>query len=137
MSKPALQRAALLAGLFTLFLVVTGDMILIIGSLALLTPYLSADSLYLALRVIGLASLALPPWVAARAAESHLLRHALTLGTLETLLMLLMMTQTFSWKGTLHDSVLGRMPWVIAGVLSLSLAVGALAEWLDRRHGAE
>jgi len=133
--RPALERPALLAGLFTLFLVVVGDMILIIGSLALFSSYLSTDLLYLALRALGLASLALPPWVAARAAESRPLRHALTLGMLEILLVLLMMTQTFSWQGTLQDSVLGRMPWVVAGIFLLSLAAGALADWLERRHG--
>ncbi len=132
--RPTLERPALLAGLFTLFLVVVGDMILIIGSLALFSSYLSADLLYLALRIIGLSSLALPPWVAARAAESRPLRHALTLGMLEILLVLLMMTQTFSWQGTLQDSVLGRMPWVVTGIFLLSLAAGILADWLERRQ---
>ena len=132
--RPALERPALMAGLFTLFLVVVGDMILIIGSLALLSAFLSADLLYLTLRIIGLSSLVLPPWVAARAAESRPLRHALTLGMLEILLVLLMMTQTFSWQGTLQDSVLGRMPWVVTGIFLLSLAAGILADWLERRQ---
>ncbi len=128
-----LDRAALLAGLFTLFLVIVGDMILIIGALALLSSWIDSQLLYGTLRVIGLLSLALPPFVAARAATRRPLRHALSLGAVELLLILLLMTQTFSWQGTVQHSVLGRMPLVALGILLISLAAGALARWMDSR----
>lgn len=135
MTNPSgLQRAALIAGLFTLFLIIVGDMILIIATLALLSEVIDSPVLYLALRLISLVSLALPPYVAARAAESRPLRHALVIGAAELLLLLLLMTQTFSWQGTLHDSVLGRMPVVVAGILGLSLLAGWLAGYLNRRE---
>ncbi len=134
MSRPALDRAALVAGLFTLFAVIAGNMILIVGVLALLSDSIASDYLYALLRVLGLLSLALPPYVAARAAETRPMRHALTIGAVELLLMLLLMTQTFSWQGTLHDSVLGRMPLVAIGIVAMSLAAGWLAARLGRRE---
>lgn len=128
-----LDRAALLAGLFTLFLIIVGDMILIIGALALLSSRIDSQLLYGVLRVMSLLSLALPPFVAARAASRRPLRHALSLGAVELLLFLLLMTQTFSWQGTAQGAVLGRMPLVALGILLLSLAAGALARWMNSR----
>ncbi len=134
MNPRGIDRAALIAGLFTLFAVIVGDMILIIGVLALLSDSIASNHLYALLRGLGLLSLALPPWVAARAAETRPMRHALTIGAVELLLMLLLMTQTFSWQGTLHDSVLGRMPLVAVGIIGMSLAAGWLAARLGRRQ---
>jgi len=131
-ASPPIDRAALIAGLFTLTAVIIGNMVLIIASHALFSERGHSELLYGLLRVIGLLSLALPPYVAARAARINPMRHALTLGAAELLLILLMMTQTFSWQGTLQDSVAGRMPLVALGIVVISLAAGLIARMLNR-----
>jgi len=134
MSAGPVDRAALIAGLFTLFAVIVGDMIAIIGTLALLGDLIPADSLHALLRGFGLLSLALPPYVAARATRARPIRHALIIGMVELLLILLLMTQTFSWQGTLQASVLGRMPLVAMGIIAVSLAAGWLARSLSGKE---
>ena len=62
-----LQKDALIAGFVSIFIVLAVDILVLITVLSLLSDYFSSDSLYLAIKIFSITSLAFPPYVAARA----------------------------------------------------------------------
>ena len=128
-----LQKDALIAGFISIFIVLAADMLILITALSLLSDYYSSDLLYLVVKVFSIASLAFPPYVAARAAPNDALLHSFIIGLIQAFFMIALMTQTFSWQGTLQDDVIERIPLVAGGLLILSLIAGIFARWMNQK----
>jgi len=128
-----LKLEALLAGFISIFFVFVVNMAIIIAALVFLPNYISADYLYPMLKVITILSLALPPYVAARSAVNHSLRHSLLIGIIQSLIIVGLMTQTASWEGTQQGSIIEQMPLVGGSLLILSLISGLIARWMNQR----
>lgn len=129
-----IQKTAVAAGIIAFLAIYALGGIIIIFSLSLLSGQVASDQVMAALRIGGYLALAFPPYVAARAADARAFVHAVVMGLIEGLAVVLLMTFTFSFEGTLQQHVLSRMLPVLGGVLALSMLAGALAEWLDRRR---
>ena len=127
------QKDALIVGFLSIFFVLAMDMFILIGALSLLSNYISSDILYQIVRVFTIASLALPPYIAARLADKYAFLHSFIIGLIQALCMIILMTQTFSWQGTLQLEVIQRMPLVVIGMLILSLIAGFIARRVNQK----
>lgn len=128
-----LKLDALVAGIVSIFIVLVLHILAMILILSLLSGLVSSDILYTMLRILGIFCLAIPPYVAARVAFNNALLHSLIIGLVQSLLILMMMTQNFSWQGTLQYSVVGKMSFVIGAMLLLSLISGIIARWMNQK----
>ena len=128
-----LDKTAIAAGMIAFVAIYAIGGIIIIFVLSLLSEQLASDSLMTALRIGGYLALAFPAYVAARAAAHQAFLHAFVMGVIEGLGIVLLMTFTFSFEGTLQQYVLSRMLPVFGAVLALCMFAGVLAEWLQRR----
>jgi len=131
---PPLKLDALTSGIFGIFMLVIVDTMFIIFALSLLSGVIPADLLYPALRVIVIASMLLPAYFVARRAHESPVYHSFLMGLIEALILTLMMIFTFSWQGTAHDYVVGRVPLVITTTLLLNLATGWMVKKTSRRR---
>ena len=131
--KPTLKKDALVAGIISIFIVLVLDMLLLIFSLSLLSDTFSSDSLYSSMRIVTILSLAFPAYVAARAARENAVLHSMLIGLIQALTLVALMTQTFSWEGTLQEAVAGRMPLVVIAVLALSFTAGLIGRWMNQK----
>jgi len=91
------------------------------------------DALMLALRIGGWLALAFPAWVAARIATTREWTYGALFGALQGLTVLLLMTQSFSWEGTLRAEVLNSMLPAFALVFASAMLGSAVARWQNRR----
>ena len=132
MTLPALKLDALVTGVITLLGVIVIDMILIVFALSLLTGLVDAALLQILLRIVVVLSMLLPAYVSARLAEHNPVYHAFLIGLIEALTLSVMMTFTFSWQGTLHDYVLGRIPLTFIVTLLLNILTG----WVVKKISA-
>jgi len=108
--------------------------LLILFSMAWLPEQISKSWLYTSFKVIGLTSWALPGFIAARiAGQSGWLHGALT-GIGVGFLVILSLTFTFSWDGTLHDNVRSSMLQTFLPAFSLCTAGGILVDALVARR---
>ena len=113
--------------------------LLILFSMAWLPEQISSTWLYTSFKVIGLASWALPGFIAARiAGQSGWLHGALT-GIGVGILVVLSLIFTFSWDGTLHDNVRSSMLQTFLLAFALCTAGGILVDALvaRRRHNQQ
>ena len=101
--------------------------------LSLLSNVISSDFLYGILRIIGIFSLAIPPYITARTAAKQPILHSLIIGFIQALLIVLLMTQTSSWESTMQNSIAGRIPLVVGAMLLLSLLTGIFARWMNQK----
>ena len=129
-----IEKTAIAAGIISLVAIYALGGIIIIFVLSLLSEVFSSPVLMSALRVGGYLALAFPAYVAARAATHQAMAHAMVMGIIEGLAIVLLMTFTFSFEGTLQQHVLLRMLPVFGGVLVLALVAGALVEWIRNRE---
>ncbi|MBL6999173.1 MAG: hypothetical protein ISR73_04875 [Gammaproteobacteria bacterium] len=132
----ALSKDALMAGLISIVIVILLNALLLIAALSLLSDLIPPALLYALLKGLSIFSLAIPAYIAARATRHNYLLHSLLTGAVESVLLLLMMTQTFSWEGTLQNEIMRQMPLVVVVVMSLSLLAGLLAKRLNQREDA-
>jgi hypothetical protein len=128
-----LNKTAIASGILAFVAIYAIGGIIIIMVLSLLSEQLAADSLIAALRIGGYLALGFPAYVAARAAGHDSFMHAFIMGIIEAIALVLLMTFTFSFEGTLHQYVLSRMLPVFGAVLALCMFAGVLAEWMQRR----
>lgn len=128
-----INKTAIASGIIAFVGIYAIGGIVIIMVLSLLSDQLAANSLMGALRIGGYLALAFPAYVAARAAGQDGFMHASIMGIFEALAIVLLMTFTFSFEGTLHQYVLSRMLPVFGAVLILCMFAGVLAEWMQRR----
>jgi protein-S-isoprenylcysteine O-methyltransferase Ste14 len=128
-----IQSTAIAAGIIAFVGVYAlGGMVIIFG-LSLMPPQAAAEGLTLALRFGGYLALAFPAYVAARAARRDVFMHALLMGVIEGVAVVLLMTFTFSFEGSLHQHVLSRMLPVFVAVLALAMLAGLMAVWRSNR----
>lgn len=92
--------------------------------------------LMLALRIGGWLALALPAWIAARVAACSGWLHGAVIGVAEGALVVVLMTISFSWDGTLRDQVISSMLPAFVAVFVVALLGGGLGEWQNRRLNA-
>ena len=137
LSRSGLSRGALLAGLLTFLLVYGLGALLVVFAMALVSGFLDSSYVIAALRLGGYLSLALPAYVSARVAGTRGVRHGLVIGVLTGACVLLLMTFTFSWEGTVQEELLQRMLPVFLGVVALSVLGGGLGEWQNRHHAED
>jgi len=133
-NRLSLSRDALIAGLISIVIVILLNTLLLVAALSLLSGVISSELLYALLKGLSIFSLAIPAYIAARATRHNYLLHSLLVGAVESALLLLMMTQTFSWEGTLQNEVARQMPLVVMVVMTLSLIAGLLAKTLNQRE---
>ena len=93
------------------------------------------DALILALRIAAWPALAFPAWLAARVAGQSGWWHGLLFGVVQGLVVLVLMTQSFSWEGTLRAEVINTMLPAFALVFSSAVLGGGFGEWQNRRVG--
>ena len=130
----SLSRDALIAGLISIVIVILLNTVLLIAALSLLSDLIPSEWLYAVLKGLSMISLAIPAYIAATATRYNYLLHSLLIGAVESALLLLMMTQTFSWEGTLQNDVMRQMPVVVLIVMVLSLLAGLLAKRLNQHQ---
>jgi len=128
-----ISKTAIASGIITLIAIYAIGGIIIILLMSLLSKQVAAASLMGVLRIGGYLALAFPAYVAASAAHNDRFMHGFIMGIIEALVIVLLMTFTFSFEGTLHQYVLSRMLPVFGAVLALCMAAGALVEWQQRR----
>ncbi|TNF35987.1 MAG: hypothetical protein EP315_04845 [Gammaproteobacteria bacterium] len=132
-NRLGLDTSAIVAGLISFVAIYAIGGMLIIFVMSLFSERFSADALQTILRVGGYIALAIPTYVATRAASVNAIRHGLIVGLIESLAILMLMTLTFSWEGTLQHQVLLRMLPVFLALNALCCIGTALAEWQNRR----
>ena len=93
------------------------------------------DALVLTLRIAAWPALAFPAWLAARVAGHSGWLHGLLFGVVQGLIVVVLMTQSFSWVGTLRAEVTSSMLPAFALVFSSALLGGGFGEWQNRRLG--
>ena len=91
------------------------------------------DALMLALRIGGWLALAFPAWVAARIATTSEWTYGAVFGVLQGLTVMLLMTQSFSWEGTLRAEVLNSMLPAFALVFASAMLGSTVARWQNHR----
>jgi hypothetical protein len=131
MPLPTLKLDALVTGIILLFGIIFIDMIFIVFALSWLTGLIPAEMLQILLRIVIVLSMLLPAYVCARLAEHSPIYHAFLIGLIEAVTLSVMMTLTFSWQGTLHDYVLGRIPLTFIATLLLNILAGWVAKKLS------
>jgi len=107
--------------------------ILVIFALSLLPASIDANSVMLVLRMGGYIALAFPAYVAARAVNDNVVFHALIVGVIEGIGVIVLMMNTFSFDGTLKQYVFSQMLPVFTGVILLSLIAGYTAKRVNRK----
>jgi putative membrane protein (TIGR04086 family) len=127
------QLAAIGAGIlsFVALYVLLG--LLILFALALFSERLPSAVLYGSFKIVGLASWAVPGYVAARIAGQRGWLHGALTGVAVGLLVTLSMTFTFSWEGTVHDAVRDSMLKMFVIAWALCTLGGGLADILAAR----
>ena len=133
MNRLGLQISAIVAGLVSFVAIYAIVGMLVIFVLSLFSEQFDAHALEKLLRIGGYIALAFPPYVATRAADKHRLRQGIVVGFIESSAVLVLMTYTFSWEGTLQEQVLMRMLPVFLALNALCLVGAGLAEWMNRR----
>ena len=129
-----IEKTAIAAGIIAFVAIYAIGGIVIIFVLSLLSELFASASLMGILRIGGYLALAFPAYVAARAASHDAFLHAFIMGVIEAVAIVLLMTFTFSFEGTLQQYVVSRMLPVFGAVLALCLFAGVLAEWMKRRE---
>jgi len=131
--KNKLQLSALFIG-FAVFVGVyaIGGMLVIFIS-SVLPANMNTETAMFFLRVGGYLALAFPAYVVARAVDENELLHALLMGVVEGIGIVLLMMNTFSFEGTLQQLVISRMLPVFAGVMLLSFIAGIVAKQVNKR----
>ena len=133
MYKLKIQSSAILAGVFAFVMIYAIGGMIIVFSMSLFSDILESDSLTLILRVGGFLALAFPAYVSARVVDENGLLHALVMGVIEGVGIVILMTFTFSFEGTMQQYVLSRMLPVFCAVLAICLVGGAVAEWIKTK----
>lgn len=133
MEKTGLQASAIIAGVVAFIGIYAIGGMLIIFVLSLFSERFDAHFLEQLLRIGGYIALTFPPYVATRAADFNRLRQGLVVGFIESSAVLVLMTFTFSWEGTLHEQVLMRMLPVFLAMNALCFLGSGFAEWMNRR----
>ena len=77
--------------------------------------------------------MAFPAWLAARVAERRGWLYGLLFGVVQGLVVVVLMTLSFSWDGTLRAEVASSMLPAFALVFSSALLGGGFGEWQNRR----
>ncbi len=133
---PQLRIDALLAGFISIFFVFVANMAIIIIALVFLPNYIPTEKLYLILKIISIASLILPPYVAARTAKNQPLLHSFIIGTLQALIIVGLMTQTANWESTQQNIIINQMPLIGGSLIILGLLSGIVARWVNLKKQA-
>ena len=129
-----IQSHAIIAGVISFIAVYALGGMLIIVAMVILADRVDNDVLMQWLRVGGYLALAFPAYVSARAAKQAAILHALLMGLIEGIGVVLLMMFTFSFEGTLQEHVINRMLPVFGGVLAMCAMAGGLAEWKFKRE---
>jgi len=127
------QLSAILIGLFVFFGVYAVGGMLVIFSLSLLPENMNTDTAMMFLRVGGYLALAFPAYIVGRAVDKNVLLHALSMGVIEGIGLVLLMMNTFSFEGGLKASVISQMLPAFLGVMFLSLLAGLVAEKVNKK----
>jgi len=137
-STPAtgLSGSALIAGMVAFIAVYALGLMAIILVSTMFADSAFYDGLMLALRIGGWLALALPAWIAARVAARNGWLHGAVFGVAEGALVVVLMTISFSWDGTLRDQVISSMLPAFLAVFVVALLGGGLGEWQNRRLNA-
>lgn len=130
---PGIKLNAMLAGAAAFIAIYAVGVVAIVLVSTLLKDSAAHDASMLALRLGGWLALGLPAWVAARVANGSEWSYASLFGLLQGLTVILLMTQSFSWEGTLRAQVLDSMLPAFALVFASAALGSGLARWQNRR----
>ncbi len=108
--------------------------LLILFALAWLPVQLPKSWLYAGFKIIGLSTWALLGFIAARIAGHAGWLHGALTGIGVGALVAVSLTFTFSWEGTLHDSVRDSLIQTFLLALALCTVGGILVDVLNARH---
>jgi len=129
----SIQLNAMLAGAAAFIAVYAAGVVAIVLVSTLLKASPAYDALMLALRVGGWLALAFPAWVAVRVANRNAWSYGALFGALQGLTVVVLMTQSFSWEGTLCAEVMESMLPAFVLVFASAMLGSAFASWQNRR----
>ena len=140
--ESGIRLNAMIAGASAFIAVYAVGVVAIVLVSTLLKASAAYDALMLALRIGGWLALAIPAWVAVRVANRNAWTYGALFGTLQGLAVMVLMTQSFSWEGTLRAEVMESMLPAFALVFASAMLGSAFARWQNRRlqhppHSAE
>jgi len=132
--KNRFQVSAILIGFFVFVGVYALGGMLVIFSLSLLPENINTETVMTFLRIGGYLALAFPAYVCARAVDGNALLHALLMGVIEGVGVVVLMMNTFSFEGGLKQLVISQMLPAFFGVMLLSFIAGIVAERVNKRE---
>lgn len=128
-----IQLNAMLAGAAAFTAVYAAGVVAIMLVSTLLNTSPAYDVMMLALRIGGWLALAFPAWVAVRVANRHAWTYGALFAVLQGLTVMALMTQSFSWEGTLRGEVMASMLPAFALVFASAMIGSVFAHWQIRR----
>lgn len=129
----SIQSRAVVAGAVGFLAIYVAGLIAIILVSTLLQTSAAYDAMMLALRIGGWLALALPAWIAARVANRNAWTYGLLFGLFQGLTVMILMTQSFSWQGTLRAEVMQSMLPTFVLVYASAMLGSAVAHWQNHR----
>ena len=131
--RPTVHLNAILAGAAAFIAIYAVGVVAIVLVSTLFQGSAANDAMMLALRLGGWLALGVPAWVAARVANGNEWSYASLFGLLQGMTVVLLMTQSFSWEGTLRAEVLNSMLPAFALVFASAVLGSGVARWQNRR----